>query len=115
VSKHRLRFLISLLLEIPILVLIWIIPYTYPHFLTWHRTNGVSLYVYLIGGFATIIQFYLGAKFYLNSYKSLKHKAANMDVLVALGTTSAYLYGVVRIAVGYSEDEIEADMHMYQM
>lgn len=37
-----------------------------------------------------------------------------MDVLVALGTTSAYLYGVVRIGVGYSVHDMH-DMHMFKM
>lgn len=37
-----------------------------------------------------------------------------MDVLVALGTTSAYLYAVVRIAIGYSQEDMH-EHHMYSM
>lgn len=37
-----------------------------------------------------------------------------MDVLIALGTTSAYLYGVVRICVGYTVHDMH-DMEMYKM
>lgn len=40
---------------------------------------------------ATPVQFILGARFYKGAYLSLKNKSANMDVLVALGTTVAYL------------------------
>ncbi|WP_440108810.1 heavy metal translocating P-type ATPase [Paenibacillus sp. QZ-Y1] len=43
---------------------------------------------------ATPIQFYLGAQFYKGAYKALKNRSANMDVLVALGTSSAYLYSL---------------------
>jgi len=41
---------------------------------------------------ATPVQFVIGAPFYFNAYKALKHKTANMDVLVALSTSCAYLY-----------------------
>ncbi len=43
----------------------------------------------------------MGASFYISAFKSLKHKSANMDVLVVLGTTAAWLYGIVMIGVGY--------------
>ena len=35
-----------------------------------------------------------GYQFYVSSYKSLKHCAANMDLLIALATTIAYVYSV---------------------
>jgi Cu+-exporting ATPase len=41
---------------------------------------------------ATPVQFYSGARFYRGAWKSLKGGGANMDVLVALGTTIAYLF-----------------------
>ncbi|NEW09442.1 cadmium-translocating P-type ATPase [Paenibacillus sp. SYP-B3998] len=41
---------------------------------------------------ATPVQFIIGAPFYFNAYKALRNKSANMDVLVALSTTCAYLY-----------------------
>ncbi|MDH3977424.1 MAG: heavy metal translocating P-type ATPase [Gammaproteobacteria bacterium] len=41
---------------------------------------------------ATIIQFVIGARFYKAAYNALRGGSANMDVLVVLGTTSAYLY-----------------------
>lgn len=42
----------------------------------------------------TPIQFYIGARFYKGTYLSLKNGSATMDVLVALGTTSAYLLSI---------------------
>jgi Cu+-exporting ATPase len=45
---------------------------------------------------ATPVQAVLGWPFYKNSYNALvKNKTANMDVLIALGSTTAYLYSVV--------------------
>ncbi|SFR64829.1 heavy metal translocating P-type ATPase [Halogeometricum limi] len=45
---------------------------------------------------ATPVQFVLGRPFYVNSYKALvKNRTANMDVLIALGSSTAYLYSLV--------------------
>ncbi|OPX87393.1 MAG: Copper-exporting P-type ATPase A [Pelotomaculum sp. PtaB.Bin104] len=44
---------------------------------------------------ATPIQFIAGANFYKEAYVALRGRSANMSVLVALGTTAAYLYSVV--------------------
>ncbi|PFO09753.1 copper-translocating P-type ATPase [Bacillus sp. AFS076308] len=43
---------------------------------------------------ATPVQFYIGKQFYVGAYKALKNKSANMDVLVALGTSAAYFYSL---------------------
>ena len=44
---------------------------------------------------ATPVQAVLGWQFYKNSYKALaKNRRANMDVLIALGSSTAYLYSV---------------------
>lgn len=44
---------------------------------------------------ATPVQFWIGARFYKGAYFALRSKTANMDVLVALGTTMAYLLSAV--------------------
>jgi Cu+-exporting ATPase len=41
---------------------------------------------------ATIVQFVIGARFYKAAYKALRARSANMDVLVVMGTSAAYLY-----------------------
>ena len=85
----------------------WIIPYSYPKFLTeYNKLNGVPLFVYLNAVFSTIIQIFMGAPFYVNSFKSLRNKSANMDVLIALGTTAAWLYGIVLIGIGYKDADM---------
>ena len=47
---------------------------------------------------ATPIQFVIGARFYKAAYKALKAGAANMDVLVVMGTSAAYFYSWYLIA-----------------
>lgn len=41
---------------------------------------------------ATVIQFAIGMPFYFGAYHAIRQRSANMDVLVAIGTTAAYLY-----------------------
>ncbi|NXI42496.1 ATP7B ATPase, partial [Galbula dea] len=48
-------------------------------------------------------QFLGGWYFYVQAYKSLKHKIANMDVLIVLATTIAYLYSCVILMVAMIE------------
>ncbi|MBX3051499.1 MAG: cadmium-translocating P-type ATPase [Caldilineaceae bacterium] len=43
---------------------------------------------------ATPVQFYVGWDYYTGAYKSLRNGSANMDVLVAMGSSVAYLYSV---------------------
>ncbi len=43
---------------------------------------------------ATIVQFVVGWQYYVGAYKSLRAGGANMDVLIALGSSVAYLYSV---------------------
>ena len=43
---------------------------------------------------ATIVQFVVGWQYYVGSFKSLRSGGANMDVLIALGSSVAYFYSV---------------------
>ena len=51
--------------------------------------------IYIMFALATIVQFTAGWTFYRGAYHALKNRTANMDVLVALGTTAAYAYSVM--------------------
>ncbi len=48
---------------------------------------------------ATPVQFIIGKQFYVGAYKSLRNGSANMDVLVAMGTSAAYFYSVYQAIV----------------
>jgi Cu+-exporting ATPase len=43
---------------------------------------------------ATIVQFYVGWQYYVGAYKSIRAGGANMDVLIAMGSSVAYFYSV---------------------
>ena len=54
---------------------------------------------------ATPIQFVLGARFYRSAYTALRGGGANMDVLVVMGTTAAYVYSwYLLLALGPAAD-----------
>ncbi|KAJ3063685.1 hypothetical protein HDU98_000524 [Podochytrium sp. JEL0797] len=49
---------------------------------------------------ATPVQFWLGKRFYVGAWKSLRYAgSANMDVLVALGTSAAYFYSTATLLI----------------
>ncbi|WP_243370003.1 heavy metal translocating P-type ATPase [Geotalea sp. SG265] len=73
-------FLFSLLASLPIMFT-----------MTWHH-NPLIGWMNLI--LASAVQFTAGLAFYTGSWHALKNKSANMDVLVALGTSAAYFYSV---------------------
>lgn len=43
---------------------------------------------------ATPVQFYVGWQYYVGAYKALRNGSANMDVLIAMGTSAAYFYSL---------------------
>lgn len=74
---------IGAILTAPILVL------TYVPLLSSQTNNYVLLLL------AVPVQFYVGSRFYRGAYHSLRARATNMDVLVAVGTTAAFGYSVI--------------------
>ena len=54
---------------------------------------------WLFFALATPVQFYTGWDYYVGGFKSLRNRSANMDVLVALGSSVAYVYSIVVLLV----------------
>jgi Cu+-exporting ATPase len=49
---------------------------------------------WLLFALATPVQFYVGGQYYVGGYKALRNGSANMDVLIAMGSSAAYFYSV---------------------
>ncbi len=70
-------------------------------FLTTYGLDQVEHWVYpfwvnmALFLFATPVQFFVGWDYYVGAYKSLRHGTANMDVLIALGSSVAYFYSLI--------------------
>ncbi len=61
---------------------------------------GVPLAGWLALLLATPVQFVIGARFYVAAWKALRAHTGNMDLLVSLGTSAAYLYSLFLVATG---------------
>ncbi|MBU9724068.1 MULTISPECIES: heavy metal translocating P-type ATPase [Bacillaceae] len=72
------------------IVLIGSIPHMMPGWGTW--VPGFLSNAFFLLLLTTYVQLVPGWRFYSNSYKVLRNKSADMNVLVAMGTTSAWLY-----------------------
>lgn len=75
---------ISALLTLPLLVGML----SMAGLLHWHLPAWLELVL------ATPVQFWIGARFYRGAWLALKNRSANMDVLVATGTSAAYFYSL---------------------
>ncbi|HAA7128417.1 TPA_asm: heavy metal translocating P-type ATPase [Listeria monocytogenes] len=93
-KKEVRRFILSAVLSLPLLLtMVTHIPYIHEMAFVETIGNWINPTIQLV--LATIVQFYIGWRFYDGAYKALRGKSANMDVLVALGTSAAYFYSVV--------------------
>ncbi|KFV58568.1 Copper-transporting ATPase 2, partial [Tyto alba] len=108
IQQWRKSFLCSLLFGIPVLILMiyMLIPNGEHHgsmVLEQNIIPGLSILNLLFFVLCTFVQFLGGWYFYVQAYKSLKHKTANMDVLIVLATTIAYVYSCVILMVAIIE------------
>uniref|UniRef100_A0A663MAE4 Copper-transporting ATPase 2 n=1 Tax=Athene cunicularia TaxID=194338 RepID=A0A663MAE4_ATHCN len=106
--RWRKSFMCSLLFGIPVLILMiyMLIPDGEHHgsmVLEQNLIPGLSILNLLFFVLCTFVQFLGGWYFYVQAYKSLKHKTANMDVLIVLATTIAYVYSCVILMVAIIE------------
>ena len=85
------RFWISVVLTAPFIVQMVLMLVTGGH-------EFLPLWVQL--AIATPVQFWIGKRFYTGAWHALRSGGANMDVLVALGTSMAYFYSAVVVVLG---------------
>ncbi|OIK16370.1 copper-translocating P-type ATPase [Bacillus sp. MUM 116] len=90
IEKQTGKFIFSAILSFPLL---WAMVghFSFTSFI-WVPEMFMNPWVQL--ALATPVQFLIGKQFYVGAYKALKNKSANMDVLVALGTSAAYFYSL---------------------
>ncbi len=62
---------------------------------------------YVLWVLSTPVQFYVGMQFYRGTWSALKNGSANMDTLIAMGTSAAYFYSVYLVLTGAMETFFE--------
>ncbi|MBT4175093.1 copper-translocating P-type ATPase [archaeon] len=88
IKHYRNTFLFSLIFAIPAFIIGMIF--------MWFNIN-IPYNDYILWFLATPIQFGVGYQFYKGTWNAIKSKTANMDSLIALGTTAAYLFSVYAV------------------
>jgi len=106
IIKQQGKFLFSAILSIPLL---WamVSHFQFTSFI-WLPDMLMNPWVQL--ALATPVQFIIGGQFYVGAYKALRNKSANMDVLVALGTSAAYFYSLY-----LSIASLSSEAHMVEL
>jgi P-type Cu+ transporter len=100
-KKLKIHVAASIALTIPIIFLSLphMLPAQFGHFFPLGLMHASS---YLMLILATPLQFWVGWRFYKGFWDGIKAKASNMDTLIAIGTTAAYLYSAtVTVAPSY--------------
>ncbi|RUS24854.1 hypothetical protein BC938DRAFT_472987 [Jimgerdemannia flammicorona] len=100
VMEWRAAFFRSLTFAIPVFLLDMVLP----EFAWGRRITDVLLPIHNLYLFDVVkiflaapVQFGVGRRFFISSYKSLRHGSPTMDVLVTLSTTSAYFFSCFSI------------------
>ena len=83
VRKVRNRFIFAAILTIPIVAMM--------------LTPSFKGMEYLLWAMATPVQFWTGWRFYKGAWGALKHRTTDMNTLIAVGTSAAYLYSVIAV------------------
>jgi Cu+-exporting ATPase len=85
IRNIRNRFILAAVLGLAILALS----------LPWSPSFAGKLY--LLWALATPVQFWAGLRFYRGAWGALRHRTADMNTLIAVGTSAAYFYSVVAV------------------
>ena len=83
VRSVRNRLIVAAALAIPIFALMWVPDFAGKLFLLW--------------ALATPVQFWAGWRYYRGMWGALRHRTADMNTLIAVGTSAAYFYSVVAV------------------
>jgi len=112
------KLIISFILTVPVFALSMIIiePFSswFPSFFELAETTyfyrSITWLDVVLFVLATPVQFWIGKDFYVSGYKALKHGVANMDLLIALGTSAAYFFSIFSVLFPLIEPAFEGEI-----
>lgn len=92
-NKLKRKLITGIILVVPIFIL----AYWKTLFLSniYELNREVNFFLQLL--FQTPVQFWVGWQFYTGAWKTAKHKSADMNTLIAVGTSAAYIYSVLAL------------------
>jgi Cu+-exporting ATPase len=89
IDQQRRLLIIGLIFTVPLFVLSMIRDLLMP---SWGQAWWVNWLMFLL---ATPVQFYVGWQYYVGAFKSLRNRSANMDVLISMGSSVAYVFSLI--------------------
>jgi Cu+-exporting ATPase len=89
IKRQTIQFIVGLVFSIPLFILS--MGRDMGVFASWAFYPAMNWLFFVM---ATPVQFYSGRDYYIGAFKSLRNKSANMDVLVAMGSSAAYFYSL---------------------
>lgn len=101
-NRQKMKFIIAMILSFPLLYTM-VGHFSFLSFLPLPHVMTEPWFQFIL---ATPVQFILGWQFYKGAYGALRNKSANMDVLVALGTSAAYFYSIYMWIIHAGEKHI---------
>ncbi|MGR6003688.1 heavy metal translocating P-type ATPase [Bacillus cereus] len=107
IERQKKKFIISFILSFPLL---WAMV-SHFSFTSFIYLPDMLMNPWVQLALATPVQFIIGGQFYVGAYKALRNKSANMDVLVALGTSVAYFYSVYLSIQSIGSSEHMTDLY----
>ncbi|OAA68207.1 copper-transporting ATPase 2 [Niveomyces insectorum RCEF 264] len=101
INEWRRAFRVSLAFAIPVFLLGMVIPMCVPalDFGSLRLMSGLYLGDVICLALTIPVQFGIGGRFYRSAWKSVKHGSPTMDVLVVLGTSCAFFFSIVAMAI----------------
>jgi Cu+-exporting ATPase len=84
-EKEMQTLKIALLVSWPLTIIVTVLTYAL----------HIAYANYIMFVLASIVQFYAGQRFYAGILDAIKNKSANMDTLIAIGTTAAWIYSTI--------------------
>jgi len=84
--KLRNLFFLGLVFTVPVVL------FSYPEVFNFVPLAGSNVAAYAAFAAAGIVQFATGSRFYTGAFRIAKLRSANMDTLIVLGTTTAFVY-----------------------
>jgi Cu+-exporting ATPase len=90
IDRQRRLLLVGLSLTVPLFLMgmgrdLGLVPHDVAH---------AGWYKWVMFALATPVQFVVGGQYYVGAFKALRNRSANMDVLIAMGSSAAYLYSL---------------------
>ncbi len=102
INEQRRLLIIGVIFTLPLFILsmarsMMVLP------MEWAHARWMNPLLMLL---ATPVQFYVARQYYIGAYKAIRNGSANMDVLIAMGSSVAYLYSVILTIFGAPSEEV---------